>query len=101
MCVCLSLHVCVWVRSGPLLYMVEVMILRDFTRFTVLIVCVMLPIAVGLTWRFDSSSSYNNTMVTVWSFMSTFVDAGSEFPPYMYFAGSYSSTDSTVTRINK
>jgi hypothetical protein len=64
-------------RSGPLLYMVEVMILRDFTRFTVLIVCVMLPIAVGLTWRFDSSSSYYNTMVTWWSFMSTFVDAGS------------------------
>jgi hypothetical protein len=76
-CVCLSLYVCVWVRSGPLLYMVEVMILRDFTRFTVLIVCVMLSIAVGLTWRFDSSSSYYNTMVTWWTFMSIFVDAGS------------------------
>jgi hypothetical protein len=57
--------------------MVEVMILRDFTRFTVLIVCVMLPIAVGLTWRFDSSGSYDNLAITWWTFMSIFVDAGS------------------------
>jgi hypothetical protein len=57
--------------------MVEVMILRDFTRFTVLIVCVTLPLAAGLTWRFDSSSYYSSLLTTSGSFMSIFVDAGS------------------------
>jgi hypothetical protein len=57
--------------------MVQVMILRDFTRFIVLIVCVMLPLAVGLTWRFDTHSNFGNLPITWWSFMSIFVDAGS------------------------
>jgi hypothetical protein len=65
-------------RSGPLLYMVQVMILRDFTRFAVIIVSVMLPLAAGLSWRyFESSSSYDGFSDTWWSFMKTFVDAGS------------------------
>jgi hypothetical protein len=43
-CVCLTVCVCVCVRSGPLLYMVQIMILRDFTRFVVITVCVMLRV---------------------------------------------------------
>jgi hypothetical protein len=57
--------------------MVEVMILRDVTRFTMILVGVMLPLAVGLTWRFQWTSHYYNFERTVWSFMLTFVDAGS------------------------
>jgi hypothetical protein len=57
--------------------MVQVMILRDVTRFIVLIVCVMLPLGAGLVWRFDSHPSYVNMLTTWWTFMSTFVDAGS------------------------
>jgi hypothetical protein len=57
--------------------MVQVMILRDFTRFMVLLVCVLLPLATGLSWRFDSNPSYVNMMTTGGAFMTIFVDAGS------------------------
>ena len=57
--------------------MVQVMILRDFTRFAVITVCVMLPLAAGLNWRFEGSNSYYNMTRTWWTFMLTFVDAGS------------------------
>jgi hypothetical protein len=57
--------------------MVQVMILRDITRFVVIIVCVMLPLAAGLNWRFEGSVSYYNMTRTWWTFMLTFVDAGS------------------------
>jgi hypothetical protein len=57
--------------------MVQVMILGDFTRFAVITVCVMLPLAAGLNWRFEGSNSYYNMTRTWWTFMLTFVDAGS------------------------
>jgi hypothetical protein len=69
--------------------MVQVMILRDVTRFTMILAGVMLPLAVGLSWRFHKTTHYYNFERTVWSFMLTFVDAGSS--PLMYFAGSCSS----------
>ena len=75
--VCVSLYVCLCVRSGPLLYMVQIMILRDFTRFVVITVCVMLPLAAGLNWRFEGSDNYNDMTRTWWAFMLTFIDAGS------------------------
>ena len=57
--------------------MVQVMILRDFMRFVVITVCVMLPLAAGLNWRFEGSRHYFNMTRTWWTFMLTFVDAGS------------------------
>jgi hypothetical protein len=65
------------VRSGPLIYMVQVMILGDFTRFVVITICVMLPLAAALNWRFEGSSAYYDFQTTWWFFMQTFVDAGS------------------------
>jgi hypothetical protein len=70
--------------------MVQVMILRDFTRFTVITLCVMLPLAAGLNWRFEGSLNYYDFGDTWWSFMTMFVDPGS-CPPHLYFAESYSS----------
>jgi hypothetical protein len=95
-CVCVCVRVCVCVcacvrvcRSGPLLHMVQVMILRDFTRFAVITICVMLPLAVSLDWRFEGSSHYYDFGTTVQTFLKMFVDAGS-FPPHLYFTGIHS-----------
>ena len=60
--------------------MVQVMILRDFTRFIVVTCAVMLPLAAGLTWRFETSAQYYNFLGTVSTFLKTFVDAGSFLP---------------------
>ena len=59
--------------------MVQVMILGDFTRFAVITVGVMLPLAAALNWRFEGSYNYYNFQETWWSFMQIFVDPGS--PP--------------------
>ena len=76
-CVFVAVCVCVCVRSGPLLYMVQVMILGDFMRFAVITISVILPLAAALNWRFEGSSNYYNFQETWWSFMQMFVDPGS------------------------
>jgi len=58
--------------------MVQVMILRDFTRFCVITTCVMLPLGAGLSWRFEGGEEFFNMQRAWWSFMIMFVDAGSE-----------------------
>ena len=68
-CVFVAVCVCVCVRSGPLIYMVQVMILGDFTRFVVITICVMLPLAAALNWRFEDSSTYYDFQTTWWFFM--------------------------------
>jgi hypothetical protein len=92
-CVYVSLYVCLCVRSGPLLHMVQVMILGDFTRFAVITVCVMLPLGAGLSWRFEGGEDFYNMTRAWWTVMLTFVDAGSEqkLRPQLYFTGRYSS----------
>jgi hypothetical protein len=75
-CMCVSCT-CVCVLSGPLLYMVQTMILKDFSRFAVLVVCVMLPFCGGLSHRFETQTNFQTFGETCGAFLKMFVDPGS------------------------